>query len=564
MTRTASEDGVRDSPGGTSARDGAGVGAVRDEVDRTPATRAWLRARRGAGRVRRFAYIAYVLVVLLLGWYGLFAIGLSRELGHDRPLERYADAVARLLPTGLVLAALTGFFVTLRDALWRGPVTPPRADVDWLLALPVRRGPVLLPWFALSAGIWTVGALLIAFVGALLVAAAGLGGVGVLTLACLAAALCLAPLAVVGAAVVERSPEAAGRLHRGTPLLLLVLLLVAVQTVAAARGHRLRALETVELWSGPWGWAAQPVLAASGGSAPLWPLALALLVAVTGGALAYAGRVVAGTPAAALRARARASGEVLAGLLAVDLRAARLAMTGGVEVRRRGRVARWAARLSPPRSPALLVAWRDLVALLMAPRRPGLALLMGVLSGAAAAIAAAAEGQGVFMAAAVAALLGHAAASYLLEPARLDADDVGRTAWSPRPYERLALEHAAVPTAVLALGGSLLAAVVRPEAIALVLAAAPVLVAAGLLSAYRSPVPAWILFSGPLLADTGPFLAVFWYAIGPLVGVSGLTLLLTVPLPAAADPFARVAACWTLAALMLMWVRRRALRRIRP
>ncbi|MER6504056.1 hypothetical protein ABT218_33145 [Streptomyces sp. NPDC001455] len=122
-----------------------------------------------------------------------------------------------MLPSGLVCLALAGLLLTVRDALWRGPVTPPRPDVDWLLALPVRRLPVLLPWFILSAGVWALAAPLIGFAGALLIAAADLGDIGPLTLACLGAAACLALLAVAAAAVVERSRRAADRLHRASP-----------------------------------------------------------------------------------------------------------------------------------------------------------------------------------------------------------------------------------------------------------------------------------------------------------------------------------------------------------
>ncbi|GCB43118.1 hypothetical protein [Streptomyces sp. NL15-2K] len=563
MSRTALGTGVGES---AEVRRKGGV------ADRTAETTQWLRARRGAGRARRFAYVAYVALVLLLGWYGMFVIGLFHEIGHRRPLADSADAVARMLPSGLVFAALAGFFLTVRDALWRGPVILPRPDVDWLLALPVRRRPVLLPWFALSAGIWALAALLLGFVGVLLIAAADLGRIGLLAPACLGPAVCLALLAVVGAAVVERSRKAADRLHRATPVLLLAVLLSAVQAVAAAQGYRSKVLETVELWSGPWGWAAQPVLAAAGRSAPLWPAALALLVAATAAALVYAGKVVDEVPVAVLRSRARASGGVLAGILAVDMRSVRLSMTGGQEVRSRGRVERWAARLSPPRSPGLLVAWRDAMGLIMAPRRPGLMALLLVPAGAAAGAAAGTRGGTAYLTAALATLFGYFAASQLLEPARLDADDVRRTAWSPRPYERLALEHALVPTLVLVVTGCLLAVPValsaHTTAPLVVLAAAPVLVAAGLLSAYRSPVPVWVLYGGPVLGDAGPILAMLWYAVGPMVGVAGLTVLLAAPFPAgipqAADPLGRLAACWVLALLMFRWVLGRARKRVRP
>ncbi|MFF5158475.1 hypothetical protein ACFY3N_19970 [Streptomyces sp. NPDC000348] len=267
--------------------------------------------------------------------------------------------------------------------------------------------------------------------------------------------------------------------------------------------------------------------------------------ATTAIVLAYAGKTVAELPTTVLRSRARASGGVPAGILAIDMRSARLAMTGGPESRSRGRIERWAAGLAPPRSPRLLVARRDTVALLMAPRRAALVLLLLVLAGAAAVASARARGGTAHLAAAVAALLGYFAASNLMEPARLDGDGARRAAWSPRPYERIALAHALVPTLALAATGCVLAAPLalsRLPSAPLVFAAVPVLVAAGLLSAYRPPVPAWILYSGPLLADAGPIIAVLWYAVGPLTGITAL--ILSGPLPADLPPAAAPGPAW--------------------
>lgn len=539
-----------------------------DTPDRTADTLAWLRARRGTGRARRFAYAAYVTLVLLVGWYGLFAAGLLYELRHATPLAKQAEAIARTLPSAAVTVALAGLALTAWDALWRGPVTPPRPDVDWLTALPVRRGPVLLPWFALSAGIWTLAALLVGFAGVLLLAAAGLGGIGRPALAVLPPAACLALLAVTGAALVQRSPTVADRLRRLSPLLAGAVLLSAAQTVAAAYGHRLPAVETAVLWSGPWGWAVQPVLAATGRPLPLWPVAAALLAVCTAVALASCGRIVADVPAAVLRSRARTVGGVLAALWAVDPRSVRLSMAAGPEGRRRGRLGRWAARLRPPRSPGPLVAWRDTVALLMAPGRPALSVLLLLLAGAvlragggAVSLASLASlASFASLAPVVAAALGYVAAAVLLEPARLDADDPRRTAWSPRPYARVALDHALVPTILLTTVGCLLTVPFAPATGPLLaLAAGPVLVATGLVSAYRAPVPAWLMFSGPALAGAGPLLSVLWHASGPTTGVLGLALLLGAPYGWAV----RVAACWLLALSMLWWAWARARAHVR-
>ncbi|MGW1995311.1 DUF6297 family protein [Embleya sp. NPDC001921] len=519
--------------------------------------------------MRRFGYAAYVVLLVPASWYGVYVAGAIHGVRRGRPLAAHADVSAAVLPSVLVLVAFTALLLAAWDASWRGPVTPPRAEVDWLLALPVRRGAVLLPWFALSAGIWILAAVLAGLAGALVIAAAGLGGVGVGFLAFAMFGAGVAVLAVTGAVAVERSRSAVDRLHRLGPALVFVLAVGTVQVAAAARGHRWRTLETVELWSGPWGWASQPVLAAAGEPVPLWPVALALTVLAVSAALVAVPRLVASIPAAELRTRAQASAGALAGIWALDLRAARLSAARAAGTRRPGRTQRWAARLRAPRRAALLIVWRDCVALLAAPRRVGLMVVLLALSGATATAAVEAAGTAATLLTAAAAFLGYFAATALLEPARLDGDDVRRAAWLPRPFERVALEHALVPMVSLVLSGCLMALPVmvlaHPGAPLVVLASAPVLVAAGLVGAYRPPAPVWML-SHPALAEFGPPMAVLWYGVGPIVGITGLTVLLGTPLSVSSGVTAsvtRLAACWTLAALMLWWARGRARARSR-
>ncbi|MER5476940.1 hypothetical protein ABT026_08140 [Streptomyces sp. NPDC002734] len=526
--------------------------------DRTAEVRAWLRARRGAEGARRFVSRAYTALVLLAGWYGLFVAGLLAEV-RRRPFAAHAAVVEAVLPAGLATAAAWALWAALRDALWRGPVTPPGPDVDWLLVLPVRRRTVLLPWFALSAALWTAAGLLSALAGAAALAATGLGALGPLTAACAGAAVCTALLAVAAAATVQRSRRAARAVHRLTPWAVTALLGVAVQTVAAARGSRVRWLETAELWSGPWGWAAQPVLAAVGGTAPLWPVAVFLLVSATAVALWLAVRCLGGIPAGSLRARAGATGGVLAGVLAADPRVVRLATARSREARARGRTARWAGRLHAPRFPRLLVVWRDAVALAAVPRRTASAVALLLV--AAAGAAAAGAGAGTLTAAAAGAAA-YGACARLLEPARLDGDDPRRAAWSPRPFERTVAAHAVVPTAVLTVAGAVLALVTGgPGALPVVAGAVPVLVAAGLVSAYRPPTRTALLYGSAALAGTGPGLALLWHAVGPLVGVTTVTVLLGGP---GAVGVGRTTACWAVAAVLLLWARRRAAALVRP
>ena len=120
----------------------------------------------------------------------------------------------------------------------------------------------------------------------------------------------------------------------------------------------------------------------------------------------------------------------------------------------------------------------------------------------------------------------------LAEPARLEADDLRRSSWSPFRFATLMLHHALVPAWLGALLG-LLAAV--PFALnggvgALVLMPLCALpfAAAAILAAVRGPVRTELLFLGlsTPFGDASAFVFVLWYAAPALVSVTGLTFAL--------------------------------------
>ncbi|MBZ4322529.1 hypothetical protein JNW98_24695, partial [Streptomyces sp. SCA2-4] len=92
----------------------------------------------------------------------------------------------------------------------------------------------------------------------------------------------------------RRLPRALGAVAASAVLagLTLSAVVTAGGTVPAWAGRAL-------LWSGPWGWPAQPLVAAVHGTAPGWPAALALSVASTTAALVAGVRAVPGIPASA-------------------------------------------------------------------------------------------------------------------------------------------------------------------------------------------------------------------------------------------------------------------------
>ena len=170
-----------------------------------------------------------------------------------------------------------------------------------------------------------------------------------------------------------------------SPVTLAAAILLGGLAAWAGLGRLPAAVAAVVLWSGPWGWAAQPVLAVAGQAvpaglagnpAPWWPLALALLAVAALAALACADRAAAGVPAAALRARARTLGAMSAAALSMNTRGVATAYgeAGGT---RRARF-----RLPPPRRRELVMLWRDLLALLRSPARLVSAVLLALLAAA--------------------------------------------------------------------------------------------------------------------------------------------------------------------------------------
>ncbi|MFI1800010.1 hypothetical protein ACH427_22000 [Streptomyces sp. NPDC020379] len=501
-----------------------------EDDDRTAETLAWLREKRRAHRRRKgrdLAVVIYTIVLALLGYGSGYAYHFLRQIqlgadysGLGADVQRALPALFTLLTAGLALAAA-------RDALWRGPVVVPGPAVGWLLAQPVRRARVLRPWFWLSAGLAVVPGLLLALAGAVVLRVMSLASVGTALLALLPAAVCLPLLAVSAGMAVERRAALARSVRRCTPFAVVVLMLLAAQVALAGYGHRAGPLERAELWSGPWGWAAQPVVDATGGSAPGRPYALVPLVLLTAAGLFLGHRDAARVPTVQLRRRAATAQTVSSVMWTVELRAAKLALLDATESGRTHRI-----RLPLPRSTYLVVVWRDLQALLRAPARLAKALMWTVCAGAAAALGTRLGGGHGTLCLVVALLFGYVAVGALAEPARLETDDVRRAAWSPFRFRVLMLQHTVVP----ALVGALLAALAAvpfavagaPWALLLMPVCAVPFAAAAVFAACRGPARTGLMFTGvpTPVGDPGVLLFLAWYAAGPLVSAGGLTLAL--------------------------------------
>jgi hypothetical protein len=509
--------------------------------DSTAATFSLLRElRRGRGRKQAAsaAYWAYLIAIIVVGYGGSLLVTTYRALQHPPPATAAAPRLLHAGPAALTALALLVFLVLLRDALWHGPVTVPQATADWLLGTPVSRRRLLRPRFRWAAA----GALLVGAVAGIVPAAAlvalGLGGGSggeVLRLAG-AAMLSMGLLFAVAtgvAGLIERYPGTGRQVRAATPVVLAAAVVLGGLAAWAGLGHLPAAVATVLLWSGPWGWAAQPVMAvaaqagpaSAGNPAPWWPVALGLLAGTALAALACADRAVAGVPAAALRARARTLGAMSAAALSMNTRGVATAYTGAGTRRAR-------FRLPPPRRRELVLLWRDLLALLRSPARLVSAVLLALLAAALAAVAG--HGRPVSLVLVGCALsLGYLAAAWLCEGARLDADDPRRSAQLPFRYESLAWRHAAVPCLVL------LAAVGVPAAVAglvsgdlrplvLLVVTIPVLVGGALVNVFRGSFsPALFVGADTPVGNTAALSIVFWYAWGTVLAVLPMTVLVS-------------------------------------
>jgi hypothetical protein len=486
----------------------------------------WLRDRRGSRRaaVRRIGFVVYVALLFsaIYGWPVVLSVAHSLETGHVRGAAGHA--VIPSLPLGLACLFVIVLVGACRNALWRGPVVLSEADVVWLLPTALDRRRLLWPRAARAIGGAAVGGALFGALGAVLVNAvhphvggrlvAGMTGFGCVT----------AVVAVAAAAVVEGSERVASGVRRFWICGLGLSVLLGVLTAERASGRSWTWADRVVVWSGPWGWAAQLPVALDRGSAAAAPVALGLVVLLTAVVVVGAFRCVSRLTAESLRSRAQIDGRVGADLFVGDARSARLQIQ-----RERSATLTTGFRVRVPRSRRLVIAWRDLIALLRAPGRAawaavfvvGATLVLGV------GIAVSSTHDPAPAAIAVAVLCGYGAAAVLLEVGRVDNDRPEVTAQLPLRFSDIARRHVVVAAAVLAVFAAIAGAVVAgrfgappwPAAVAAI-AAAPVLVGAASVNVYRKATPVEWLGVDPY--GIGFSFVLFWLILGPLLALVAL------------------------------------------
>ncbi|MFJ5222098.1 DUF6297 family protein [Streptomyces sp. NPDC088400] len=544
-----------------------GVRAERRELgehsEQSTRALAYLRMARSQSRYEKRKNVALAVygVALVGTFWGipalLAAARAGRAAGRHGPV---AEHVLMSLPVAMPVLLLLVLLLMARGAVWRGPVLLDMPTVSWLLPTPLSRASVLLS--RLLASVLVAGAVGLVVGGALGFLLYGTSATSwpVVTAAGAWAGVAAAITGCAAGALVERHDRPLAR--HGARLFgaawALVAVLAVVAVVSAVRGAPTW-LGPLFLWSGPWGWAAQPLVAAMGDGAPWWPAGAALSAGWMLAALLLARRETPRISAAALRLRTTVASQVTASLFMLDLRQAR---SGVPALRERG--SRPALRLPMPGRPWLVVPWRDATGLLRAPGRLGWAAAWVAAAVALTVLAPTVREDARSLAAVAALLAGYLAAAQLAEPARVESDDLRRSANLPYPAKSLALRHALVPGTLLLAGLAAGAAVSalsgwgRPGLVALV-AAAPALLAAALVSAYRGTVPPHILIgSHTPMGNTGPFQTLVWYVRGPLAA-----LVLTAPVLVSVvhgGAYGAVQSLWQLlvGAVGLWWVRRTA------
>jgi hypothetical protein len=467
------------------------------------------RAHRNKSRWDRFTDAYTVFLFAALGGYLAFAALRESPISPAEAVP-VIDELARWAPPVLLLLLVA----SLRYCTWQGPVLFSLPDVEWLLSAPLSHVEIvrrrLRRGLAIAAGLGAaLGLVTFVVVEAELgVPAWPLFGAtvgGLVTLGLLA-----------GAAgwLIECSPKRARIMLRASPLVVPVAAALALAP-SVADGD-------VVLWSGPWGWAAAPIIATAGGSAPSWPYQATLLAVAALASVAIAWRSAGSAPTEELARRAGIRSGLVAALYFVDVRGAALL------VRRAGEslVGIRRVRLRRPRSSRLVVPWRDALSTLRAPGRIGWALLLTVAG--ALAVAAAPDRRAVV---AAGVLAGYVAAAQLCEPLRLEADQPDAHHVLPWRWGDLLLLHCAVPVlsltvlGVLAVGVASLAGLLPAAAAWSALALCPLVAAtftsSAAIAGQRGPFPIELLLLG---GDAGAVVLLIWLATGPILAALALIL----------------------------------------
>jgi len=397
-------------------------------------------ARTRVRDVRRFWHVVQAPPTLLKRLEPAYYVFITLAIGGPFVYGTASSALSEVATPHAVAIwgsslALLALLAVARWGAVQGPVVFSEADVAQLLGAPLRRSELVLGRLLRGLLLWTGAA---AVVGGLVVIGVAGDGRGVDAGRAAGFVVAVAILGLLGVALAALVAGSA-RVDRASRLAVWPSVLVAGGLVVVADGSG------VALWSGPWGWAVQPLA----GTATAWPVAVGLLAVFTAVVVALAVRRRGFTPTERHLVRAEARGGAVAAIYSMNARYVRRSLSavsaGPVAARRAGLLAK------PPRSPRLAVMWRDAVAALAVPARLGEALVL-----AAGGTAVCLVNGSHPVAVGVGALAIYAAASRLLEPLRAETDKPGRVRVLLRaPIGKVLVQHAAVPLVVVMVGALL-------------------------------------------------------------------------------------------------------------
>src|SRR4051812_37723167 len=389
----------------------------------------WHAVQAPPSMLKRLEPAYYVLITLAIAGpfvYGTASAELS-EVATPRAVGIWGPSLA-----------LVALLAVMRWGAVQGPVVFSVADITHLLGAPLRRAELVLGPLIRGLLIWTGAAAVVG--GLVVVGVAGHHrGVDAARAAGFVVAIAiLGLLGVAGAALVAGSERVDRVTSRAAwPSVVVAAGLIGLADSSPAGRH-------VALWSGPWGWAIQPLA----GTAAAWPVAVVLLAALTAAITALAIRRRGATPTERHLVRAEARSGAVAAIYSMNARYVRRSLTA---VSAGPIAARGAKRLRPPHSPRLAIAWRDAIAALAVPQRLGEALVLAS-GGTVVCLVNGAHPVAV----GAGALMIYAGASRLLEPLRAETDQPRRArVVLGAPIGKGLGQHALVPLVVVVIGALL-------------------------------------------------------------------------------------------------------------
>lgn len=511
--------------------------------------RAILRGRVGRPTAAKTVYKIYETLLLVL----IVIFPFARAVMVGLAVPEVAVAVAGSLTlTSMTLALLVLAVAVVVLGRIRGPVVPPAAYIDLVVASPLARSVTLRRAFGRGRLAFvilaTFGASLLVG-GALFAGPIDLLGAGLFLVATVLSAWQIALLWLVGQLTLPA---------RRATIFVLLLVLGVVALLSA-----IPAMSEIAGWLGPWGWVSQVWQAVHGGiELSTWAALVALVVGL--GATRWTARLLDSLSHEDLESQAQRWGTIVSLVVSGDVKSAMNKLKAFPRIGRH-----W--RISFPQSPTLAIVVRDMVGLARFPVRAVFWSIMSVAAGALLSYTFVPASGGSLLAMAAPILMYFAIGGWA-EGLRFHASTIGASSPSGMSPGRQALMHLIVPTIaaeILVLSGAILMAMMLPTLDVGVIALWAMVLVAFLVimqsfSAFKGMLPIELLTPVPTPIGDLSFLNVaLWLADAVtvvLIVAGGLTSLVIV----ATSPVILITLLGFAGGLMAWWSWARFRRLVRP